>query len=75
MSMHANGFTGRRYWVSEPVPQEVGKTGWTRLGRAFENPPRNGRLPTITVRLEAPSTGEKLVLFEEEPKPEHDLAQ
>lgn len=58
-----------RYRVIVPVYREGReKPFWTRLGMAFENPPRNGSPPTISVKLDAAPLGRELVLFPDEPQ-------
>jgi hypothetical protein len=59
----------RRYRVCSPVEREgQERTFWPRLGTAFENTGKDGRPPTITVKLDCHPIGDTLVLFEDDGK-------
>ena len=59
----------RRYRVCAPVERDgQDKTFWPRLGTAFENTGKDGKAPTITVKLDSLPIGDTLVLFEDDAK-------
>ncbi len=64
MNMPNSNNSNRRFQVVEPVVH-AGKTIWSKLGRAFENPPKEGKGPSITVRLEVLPSSHKFMLFED----------
>ena len=70
-----NGNGKKQYRVVTPIRRE-GKEDpfWMRLGTAWENPGKDGKAPSISVRLDAmpvsrdPNKGAELVLFVDDGK-------
>jgi hypothetical protein len=67
MNPKRNDNGNRRYRVCAPIERDGrDKPFWPRLGTAFENPGKEGKPPTITVKLDSHPMGDTLVLFEDE---------
>lgn len=57
----------RRYRVCAPIERDGrDKPLWPRLGTAFENAAKEGKPPTITIKLDSHPIGDTLVLFEDD---------
>ena len=64
---NGSGNGRKRYRVSAPVERDgLERPRWPRLGTGFENEPKDGRPPTITVKLDAHPMGDTLILFEDD---------
>ena len=67
MNAKRNDPGSRRYRVCAPIERDGrDKPFWPRLGTAFENAGKEGKPPTITIKLDSHPIGDTLVLFEDD---------